>query len=127
MNDLLVQLRITTIRSRGKFGGAIFSGQTDAGDHYVAVCHHKLIPDSSLVDKGQHWTIRGTPTLRESFGTNGFKIKETQIAAEEAELLRPSGRNIIGWIAECPDCPGIAPRSPRRGSGGPGPAARRRP
>lgn len=66
MSDLSVQLRITSVRSRGKFGGAIFAGRTEQGDQYVAVCHHKLIPDSSLVDKGQHWTIRGTPTLRES-------------------------------------------------------------
>lgn len=107
MSDPSVQLRITSVRSRGRFGGVIFSGRTEDGDQYVAVCDHKLVPDSSLVDKGQHWTIRGTPTLRESLGTNGFKIKETQIAAEEAELVRPSGRNIIAWIAECQDCPGI--------------------
>lgn len=107
MSDLSVQLRITSVRSRGKFGGAIFAGRTEQGDQYVAVCHHKLIPDSSLVDKGQHWTIRGTPTLRESVMDNGFKVKETQIDANEAELVRPSGRNIISWIADCSDCPGI--------------------
>ncbi|MCM2309716.1 MAG: hypothetical protein NDI91_19860 [Sulfuritalea sp.] len=107
MSALSVQLRITSVRSRGRFGGVIFSGRTEDGDQYVAVCDHKLLPDSSFVDKGQHWMISGTPTLRESLGTNGFKIKETQIAAEEAELVRPSGRNIIAWIAESPDCPGI--------------------
>ncbi|MDD2741611.1 MAG: AAA family ATPase [Rhodocyclaceae bacterium] len=107
MSDLSVQLRITSIRSRGKFGGVIFAGRTDAGENYVAVCHHKLIPDSSLVDKGQQWRIRGTPSLRETFGSNGFKIKEMQITAVEVELVRPSGRNLIDWIAECPDCQGI--------------------
>lgn len=107
MSDLSVQLRITSIRSRGRFGGVIFSGKTDNGDQYVAVCDHKLVPDSSLVDKGQRWTVRGTPTLRESVGGNGFKFRETQINAAEAELVRPSGRNIIAWIAECPDIQGI--------------------
>ncbi len=107
MSDLSVQIRITSVRSRGKFGGVIFAGRTDDGEQYVAVCDHTLIPDSSLVDKGQQWTVRGEPTLRELVASNGFKIKETQIAAAEAELLRPSGRNIIAWIAECPDCTGI--------------------
>ena len=107
MNDLSVQLRITSVRSRGRFGGVIFSGKTEDGNHYVAVCNHELVPDSSLVDKGQQWTVRGIPTLRESIGSNGFKFKETQIDAAEAELIRPSGRNIIAWIAECPDIHGI--------------------
>lgn len=107
MSDLSVQLRITSIRSRGRFGGVIFSGRTEGGDQYVAVCDHNLVPDSSLVDKGQHWMVRGTPALRESVGSNGFKFKETQINAAEADLVRPSGRNIIAWIAECPDIQGI--------------------
>ena len=50
MNDLSVQIRVTSVRSRGRFGGVIFSGKTEDGDHYVAVCDHKLVPDSSLVD-----------------------------------------------------------------------------
>lgn len=107
MNDLSVQIRVTSVRSRGRFGGVIFSGKTEDGDHYVAVCDHKLVPNSSLVDKGQHWTVRGIPTQRESVGSNGFKFKETQIDAAEAELICPSGRNIIAWIAECPDIQGI--------------------
>ena len=107
MSDLSVQLRVTSVRSRGRFGGVIFSGKTDDGDQYVAVCDYKLVPDSSLVDKGQHWTVRGVPTLRESVGSNGFKFKETQIDAAEANLIRPSGRNIIAWIAESPDIQGI--------------------
>ena len=107
MNDLSVQLRITSVRSRGRFGGVIFSGKTEDGDQYVAVCDHKLVPDSSLVDKGQHWSVRGIPSLRESVGSNGFKFKETQIEAAEAEMVHPSGRNIIAWIAECPDIQGI--------------------
>lgn len=107
MSILCVQLRITSIRSRGRFGGVIFSGKVENGDSYVAVCDHKLVPDPSLVDRGQYWKIVGTPTLREMASPNGFKFKETQIEAAEAELLRPSGRNVIAWIAECPDIQGV--------------------
>ena len=107
MTDLSVRLRVTSVRSRGRFGGVIFAGRTDQGDQFVAVCDHKLIPDSCLVDKGQQWAIRGKSSQRETVGSNGFKIRETQIEAAEATLLRPSGRNIISWISECPDCRGI--------------------
>ncbi len=106
MTDLAVQLRVTSIRSRGKFGGAIFAGRTDSGESYVAVCDHKLIQDPSILDKGQQWLVRGVRTLRESV-TNGFRQTETQIDADHAELVRPAGRNIIGWIAACEDCPGV--------------------
>jgi len=107
MSDLSVQLCITSVRSRGRFGGVIFSGKTDDGDRYIAVCNHKLVPDSTLVDKGQRWIVRGKSSLRESIGSNGFRLKETQIEAAEAELIRPSGGNIIAWIVECPDIRGI--------------------
>ena len=107
MSDLAVELRVVAVRSRGRLGGVIFSGRTDDGDQYVAVCDYKLVPDSSLVDKGQRWSVRGCSALRESIGSNGFKIKETQINAAEAELIRPSGRNVIAWITECPDIQGI--------------------
>lgn len=107
MSDLSVQLRVTSVRSCGRFGGVIFSGKTDEGDQYVAVCDYKLVPDPSLVDKGQRWAVRGIPTQRESIGSNGFKFSEAQIEATEAELVLPSGRNVIAWIAECPDIQGI--------------------
>ena len=107
MSDLSVQLRITTVRSRGKGGGAIFAGVTDDGNQYVAVCDYRLIPDASLVDKGQCWKVSGIPMMREYVGKNGYRIKEIQITAIQAELLRPAGKNIIGWIAASPECQGI--------------------
>lgn len=107
MSDLSVQLRITSIRSRGKGGGAIFAGVTEDGNQYVAVCDYKLMPDASIVGKGQCWAVRGIPTLRESVAADGFRIRETQIAATQAELVRPAGQNIIGWIAASPECQGI--------------------
>lgn len=107
MRDLSVQLRVTSIRSRGKFGGAIFAGVTEGGESYVAACDFKLLPDPTLVQKGQIWVVSGGSSIRETRAANGFTLKETQIRAVSAQLLRPAGRNIISWIADCADCPGI--------------------
>ncbi|MDP1594599.1 MAG: AAA family ATPase [Gallionella sp.] len=106
MSNLSVQICITSIRNRGRSGGVIFSGTTDNGDSYVVACNYRLIPEPSVVDKGQIWAVKGAASIRE-FEANGFRRKETQIQAETAQLMRPSGRNVINWIAECPDCPGI--------------------
>jgi exodeoxyribonuclease V alpha subunit len=107
MSDLTVELRVTSIRSRGKNGGAIFAGITENGDRFVAVCDYRLIPDPSLLDQGQIWSVAGNSSARESIAENGFKIKETQITATTAQLLRPAGRNIIAWIADCSDAAGV--------------------
>ena len=107
MSDLTVELRVTSIRSRGKNGGAIFAGITENGDRFVAVCDYRLIPDPSLLDQGQIWSVAGSSSIRESIAENGFKIRETQITATTAQLLRPAGRNIIAWIADCSDAAGV--------------------
>ncbi|MFA7279291.1 MAG: AAA family ATPase [Sterolibacterium sp.] len=101
-----VQLRITSIRSRGRSGGVIFAGVTDEGENYVATCDYRLVPDSTMVDKGQVWAVSGAASIRD-IEVNGYHRKETQIQATTAQLMRPVGRNIISWIAECPDCSGV--------------------
>lgn len=107
MIDFSVQIRITSMRSRGKGGGVIFAGVAEDEKKYVAVCDYKIFPDSSLVAKGQCWKVRGFSEPVESVIANGLVIRETQIAVTEAELVRPLGRNIIGWIADSPECHGI--------------------
>lgn len=108
MSNFSVQLRITSIRSRGRSGGAIFAGMTDAGESFVANCDYRLLPDASLVDKGQLWTISGPVTIRSASVNGGsFLRHEKVIEATHAELLRPAARNIVAWIANCPDCAGI--------------------
>lgn len=103
-----LNLRITSVRSRGKAGGAIFAGLTDAGQSYVAKCDHRLLPDASMVAKGQVWNITGPITIRSAMvKQGGFLRHEQVIEATSAELLRPTGRNIIAWIANSPDCAGI--------------------
>lgn len=103
-----VNLCITSIRSRGKAGGVIFSGLTDGGQSYVAKCDHRLLPDSSVVDRGQVWNIVGPITVRSAQVKQGSFLRHDQvIEATSAEMLRPAGRNIVGWIANSPDCSGI--------------------
>lgn len=106
MSDRSVQLRITSVRSRGRSGGAIFAGVTEAGEPYVVVCDYRMLPDSTVVDKGQSWAVTGVTSTR-TFELKGYRRHETLISAASAQLLRPSGRNLITWMAECPDCPGI--------------------
>lgn len=107
MSDWSGQLRITAVRSRGRFGGVIFSGVSDDGQSYVAMCPSALLPDASLVQKGQIWDVAGALSIRAFQVANGFDIQEKQIAAASAQLVRPAGRNIITWIAESPECAGI--------------------
>lgn len=103
-----VNLRVTSIRSRGKPGGAIFAGLTDVGQSYVAKCDHRLLPDASVVDRGQVWNISGPITIRSAMVKDGgFLRHEHVIEATSADLLRPAGRNIITWIANSLDCAGI--------------------
>ncbi|WP_334186813.1 AAA family ATPase [Noviherbaspirillum sp.] len=98
MSMVSVAFRVTSVRSRGKLGGAIFSGINSDGRHFVAVCSYKVLPDATLVDMGQHWSIAGTLKARG---------EEQQIEVVTALLMRPSGRNIIDWIVNSPDCAGI--------------------
>jgi exodeoxyribonuclease V alpha subunit len=100
VTDHSVVIRVTAVLSRGRPGGAIVSGVTDTDQSLVAVCNQQLIPDSSLVDKGQLWFISGPIKI---WGPR----RRSQIEARSAELMRPSGKNIVAWITNSSMCPGI--------------------
>ena len=103
-----VNICVTSIRSRGRKGGAIFSGRTEGGQSYVAKCNYHLLPDSSVVDKGQVWNIAGSLSLRNLANSNAEFLRQEQvIEATQAELIRPSGQNIIEWISNSSECAGI--------------------
>lgn len=102
-----VSLRVTSIRSRGKSGGAIFGGVTDFGESYAVSCSYHLLPDASIVDKGQVWLVEGPVTVRSVNVKGGFLRHEHVIQATTAEMIKPTGRNIVAWIAASPDCAGI--------------------
>lgn len=102
-----VSLRVTSIRSRGKSGGAIFGGVTDSGESYAVSCSYHLLPDASILDKGQVWLVEGPVTVRSASVKGGFLRHEHVIQATTAEMIKPTGRNIVAWIAASPDCTGI--------------------
>lgn len=95
-----VVIQVTAVLHRGQSGGAIFSGVTDTDQAIVAVCDHRLIPVSSLVEKGQHWSVSGALKV---WGPD----RRPQLEATSAVMIRPSGKNIVAWIANSPMCPGI--------------------
>lgn len=106
MTDISVELTIKSIISRGKIGGVIMAGSSPDGFRYVVQCDWQLVPDASLPSKGQRWLVNGPVEVRKIF-VNGFSRHEHQINAERAELLRPSGENIIAWITENPQIRGV--------------------
>lgn len=98
MTDLAVDLTIRSVLSRGARGGVIMAGVDAQGQRYVARCSWTLVPDSTLPCKGQRWALRGVMVDYQ---------QGQQIEATHAELLRPSGKNMIAWIAGCNDIPGV--------------------
>lgn len=108
MTDVAIKLRVTAIRSRGHRGGAIFSGVTDEDVPYVVVCDYALIPDSTVLGKGQTWHIEGI-SQSHSYQINGYWKTEQQVVARAVDLLVPSGVNLVDWIADSDECVGIGP------------------
>lgn len=106
MTELSVELTVTSIISRGSIGGVIMAGTSPEGVRYVVKCNWQLIPDSSFPSKGQRWQIKGAVELKKRV-INGHTKHEHQINALAAEILRPSGQNIIAWIAENPNITGV--------------------
>ena len=106
MTVVSVQLKVTSILSRGTFGGVLFAGRTEENQYFVVDCSYKVISDPSLVDKGQQWVVVG-PAAQQQRIVNGYTQVFMQIDAQSAEMVRPTGRNIISWIANCEDCPGV--------------------
>jgi exodeoxyribonuclease V alpha subunit len=112
-NTVTTDLRVTSVRSRGNNGGAIFSGKCDAGRQFVVIADYRLLPDPSFVEKAQVWTVQG-PSREVSYTVDGMRRAETEIQAQRLELQRPSGKNLVAWIAASPECPGIGEVRARR-------------
>jgi hypothetical protein len=79
IDAVTVTLRVTSVRSRGHSGGAIFAGKTEGGSAYVVVASHLLIPDSSLVDRGQVWSVEGSARERK-LEVNGSSMRSPRMA-----------------------------------------------
>ena len=114
MNYLVTrQLRVTSIRSRGSFGGVIFVGKDEDDRLFVVRADNKLVPDPTLVERAQTWTVHGVERPV-TFHHLGVERTEIEINAGDLALERPSGKNIIAWIAQSPDCRGIGDVRARR-------------
>jgi exodeoxyribonuclease V alpha subunit len=112
-SNMTVSIRVTSVRSRGVNGGAIFGGKTDNGEIHVVIADYSVIPDSSMVNSAQIWEVQGTPSTH-FYEQNGIKHCEQQINAAQLTMLRPSGRNLVNWIAQSPECQGIGEVKARR-------------
>lgn len=106
MTSFQSQVRITAVRSRGEFGGAIVSAVTDDQVPFSVVIPYKVLNDSSLIQKGQRWNVTGS-VEKVTWRRGSFLINESQVTATDAMLLQPSGENVIHYIAENPDFSGI--------------------
>lgn len=98
MNSFSAEIRVTSIRSAGKLGGIIFAGVDNSNDYFVVVSDNKIVPDSTLVNIGQRWAITGTLSKWSN---------QNQVSATAAALINPSGDNIIDWISNSRECPGV--------------------
>lgn len=97
-----VQIKVRAIRSADTFGGAIFFGHCSLGRPYSVLANYTLIPDPSLVEVGQRWRVTGVARPHRTKAG-----PETQIEADDLELVAPNGREIIEWIADSRACEGI--------------------
>ena len=108
-------LRVTAIRSQNPkgFGGCIFSGKaigesgqvTDASAYYVVKASARAT-GGVKVQPGQWWKVSGTAYERIA-DVNGYRVTEWQLEATSGDLMRPSGKHIIAFIADCPAFVGI--------------------
>lgn len=113
MTHLQTQLRVTSVRSRGAAGGVIFAGKSEAGDLYVVVAAFNVLKDSTVVERAQVWSVAGE-VLEVTYMHEGTARSETQIEATSLQLQRPSGKNLVAWIAQSPECQGIGEVLARR-------------
>lgn len=103
---ITAKVRVLSVRHRGEFGGAIFTGYDEELGKFVVKIHCDKLQDSSLIQKGQVWKVTGLEsTVIYKHGYN--IIEEQQIEADKLFLLRPRGENIIHFIAESDHFPNI--------------------
>lgn len=115
-------VRVTGVRSgntRG-YGGAIFTGVpvdskgsvVDAGS-YVVVKASGSVLGFTTIEKGQWWSVAGD-VIERSATVDGFHLIEKQVNADTAVLARPSGEQIIHYIANNPAFEGFGVVKARR-------------
>lgn len=103
-----ISIKVTAVRHRGRTGGAVIAGQILGGtERRVVVLSHRLLPDSALIQKGQAWRVSGPMEERATTPAPGVRLVEQTITAKTAVLERPTGRNLIDFIASNEDIRGV--------------------
>lgn len=113
VTDLTV--RVTGVRSQNPlgFGGCIFTGVPidatgsvlDAAAYVVVRASGTLIREVR-VERGQWWSVKGPMSSRQAI-VDGFTMQEHQVEAEAASLARPSGEQVVRFLADNPAFEGI--------------------
>lgn len=106
MSTGTITLRVTGVRSQNPrgIGGAIFTGVpvsatgevVDAGAYVVVKASGAVL--GCTVERGQWWAVSG-PVLERHTVVGGVCLVEKQVNAESATLARPSGEQIITFVA----------------------------
>ena len=104
-NLISTTVRITRIRSHNRHGCIAFghrvdqvSGLNDRASGIV-VCVPTAIADASVVTLGSIFEIYGeASTIQRVHGS--FSVSETQIQVQDIKLVRPSGSQVIQWLAD---------------------------
>ncbi|OUR89323.1 hypothetical protein A9Q81_21930 [Gammaproteobacteria bacterium 42_54_T18] len=103
-----IDLRITSIRNRGEFGGAIVAGEhADTKRKYVVTLDYPLLRDANSIQKGQTWRVEGPVNDVPLTLPHGQVIIETNLSAKTAILLSPNADNLIAYLAENPTITGV--------------------
>ena len=115
MSEVELTIRVTGIRSQNPvgYGGCIFTGVivdrsgtvVDAAA-YVVVRAPGSVIRAVRVDRGQWWTVKGPMHSRQTV-VDGFAMREHQVEAEVATLARPSGEQVVRFLADNPAFEGI--------------------
>ena len=96
------RLRVTSIRSR-KPGGILFAGcpLLDDGtqDNRCYIVVKALGSEARGIEVGELWEVTGSERTQ-TIKVNGYTKKESLLAADRLCLLKPSGSQIVQWIAD---------------------------
>ncbi|RKX36083.1 MAG: hypothetical protein DRP64_18905, partial [Verrucomicrobia bacterium] len=104
-----VEVEVSSVRSPGESGGAIFWGLTETGQRYAVLLNYKQLPDPARLRVGQVWYVSGEVERKLASRGDYHPEEEDQLTADSAYMLRPSQRNLHNWMIKCPEAAGVGP------------------
>lgn len=94
------RLRISRVRSRTAYGALASAHVIDNGytDGTRALCA-QFPAEFSSIEEGDIWDVTGELS-KARFDTNGYSVREHRISISTAELVVPSGDQIVSWLSD---------------------------